>query len=152
MPLLVIPALLIGLLCLGIGLAVGLCLLAVTAVLVATGIVSSSVVMGLITRRLSVGLRTLLLQLGVLGGVVGGIGIAWLGQAFLSNLGLTGQMIAYAALGGGLGGAVIALTASHLATRLQGAVQVRVSSVMDRARPRPSGDAVLGNGKVIDIE
>jgi hypothetical protein len=63
---------------LGIGLAVGIVLCALVGALTAFGILSTSVAIGFLRRSPASGLRALFLQLGAVVGVVCGIAASWL--------------------------------------------------------------------------
>ena len=61
----------------GVGIAAGLVACVVAAVLVGVGVLSSSVVVGLLARRTSTGVRAFLLQCALLPGIPSGILCAW---------------------------------------------------------------------------
>ena len=63
----------------GIGIVVGLACLACAGIFVALGIISSSALVAIFSRRFSVGLRALHYQLSALIGLPCGIGALWLG-------------------------------------------------------------------------
>ncbi len=82
--LLALFGLIVCLVLIGVGIVVGLAVLAGVAALLAVGIISSSVLVGFTRNRPSAGFRALFLQLGGIGGIACGIGVAllvlWIGS------------------------------------------------------------------------
>jgi hypothetical protein len=101
--------LVVALILMGVGVAVGLIACCVAAVLFAVGILSSSVVVGLISRRPSTGVRALLLQCALVAGIPSGIVCAWIAHYIFSAAGSGWLISLYGALGGAVAGLVIAL-------------------------------------------
>jgi hypothetical protein len=110
--------LVVALILIGVGIVLGLVLCVVTAVLVAAGIVSSSVVIGLLSRSSRAGVRAFLIQCGVLAGFPAGILCAWLVHSFFEAYGNGWPVFLYGALGGALGGLIIALLLGFIYSRL----------------------------------
>lgn len=110
--------LVVALILIGVGIALGLVLCAVAGVLVAVGVVSSSVVVGLFSKSSAAGVRAFLLQCGVLAGVPAGVLCAWLAHSFFEAYGSGWPIFLYGGLGGALGGIVIALLLAFIYARL----------------------------------
>jgi hypothetical protein len=79
---------------------------------------SSSVVVGLLTRRPVAGIRAFLLQCAILAGIPSGILCAWLAHSILSSAGPGWLISFYGALGGAAAGLVIALLLEFVFRRL----------------------------------
>ena len=121
----------------GVGLVVGVVAVALTFGLVAAGVVSSSVMIGVWRGRAQAGLRALLLQLGVLGGIPAGMLCAWAGTALWKEIDGTLVVILLAGgLAGAFGGAVVALMFDFLAGRVQRWLGARLEGVKMRELPR----------------
>ena len=101
--------LVVALILIGVGIAVGLIACGIAAVLSAIGILSSSVVVGLLSRRPSAGVRAFVLQCALIAGIAAGIICAWLAHYLLSAAGSGWLISLYGALGGAVAGLVIAL-------------------------------------------
>jgi hypothetical protein len=110
--------LVVALILIGVGIVVGVVACCVAAVLFAIGILSSSVVVGLLTRGPVAGVRAFLLQCAVLAGIPSGILCAWLAHSILSAAGPGWLISFYGALGGAVAGLVIALLLDFLFRRL----------------------------------
>ena len=110
--------LVVALILIGVGIVVGVVACCVAAVLFAVGILSSSVVVGLLTRRPVAGIRAFLLQCAILAGIPSGILCAWLAHSILSAAGPGWLISFYGALGGAAAGLVIALLLDFLFRRL----------------------------------
>jgi hypothetical protein len=110
--------LVVALILIGIGIVVGVVACCIAAVLLAVGILSSSVVVGLLTRRPVAGMRAFLLQCAILAGIPSGILCAWLARAILSAAGPVWLISFYGALGGAVAGLVIALLLDFLFRRM----------------------------------
>lgn len=111
--------LIVALILIGIGVAVGLVACALAAGLLGLGVVSSSFIIGLRARRPEAGIRAFLLQCGILAGVPAGAVCAWLAQAFFAAYGSGWPVFIYGALGGAVAGLVVALLLDFLFRRLQ---------------------------------
>ena len=93
----------------GVGIVVGLAFMAIAAALAAAGIVSASVVVGLLKKRPSAAARALFLQLGGLGGAAAG-GVLALAVRWLAEMDVHwGWALAAGGLGGLAAGAAVAL-------------------------------------------
>src|SRR5688572_19237121 len=101
--------LVVALVLIGVGIAIGLFACAAAAVLVGLGVISSSVVVGIRSGRTSAGVRVFLLQCGVLGGVPAGAVCAWLLQTFFDTYGSVLPVLISGALGGAFAGVIVAL-------------------------------------------
>ena len=110
--------LVVALILIGVGIVVGLVVCAVAAALVGVGVVSSSVVIGLFRKSSLAGIRAFLLQCGVLAGIPAGVLCAWLAHSLFEAYGTSWVIFLYGALGGALGGVVIALLADFIVRRL----------------------------------
>ncbi|MBL9133081.1 MAG: hypothetical protein JNG86_17860 [Verrucomicrobiaceae bacterium] len=110
----------------GAGIIAGALACGIAAVLVALGVVSSSAVLGLLTRRPAVAVRFFLLQCGIWGGIPAGAVMAWLGheviQALIASPDAAGAPLAWqipvlGGIGGGIGGVVLALMIDFILRR-----------------------------------
>jgi hypothetical protein len=101
--------LVVALILIGVGIVVGFVACCITAGLFAIGALSSSVIVGLITRRPVAGIRAFLLQCALLAGIPAGILCAWVAHSILSAAGPGWLISLYGALGGAVAGLVIAL-------------------------------------------
>jgi len=111
--------LIVALLIIGAGFAMGLVACLVAAVLIGLGVISSSFVAGLLSRRVVVGFRVFLIQCGVLAGIPAGAACAWLAQYFFAAYGSGWPVLIYGALGGAFAGLLIAVAVAFIADRLQ---------------------------------
>lgn len=110
--------LIVALVLIGIGVAVGLVGCLLTALLVGLGVVSSSFFIGLRTGRAAAGIRAFLLQCGILAGLPAGAVCAWLAQAFFAEYGAGWPVLVYGALGGAFAGLLVALLLDFVSRRL----------------------------------
>jgi len=110
--------LVVALILIGVGIVLGLVICAIAAVLVAVGVLSSSVVVGLFSRSAASGVRAFLLQCGILAGVPAGILCAWLAHSVFEAYGSGWLVFLYGALGGALGGIIIALLVDFIYRRV----------------------------------
>jgi hypothetical protein len=101
--------LLVMLVLIGVGIAVGLFACVIAAVLVTLGVVSSSVALGFFTKRPQAAVRAFLLQCGVLAGIPAGAVTAWLGRALLEKADPSWMVAVYGSIGGAFAGALLAL-------------------------------------------
>lgn len=101
--------LVVALVLIGVGIAIGLVTCALAAGLIALGVLSSSVLIGLRSGRTAAGVRAFLLQVGVLTGIPAGAVCAWLGKAFLDAHGDQWLVLGFGAAGGAVAGIVVAL-------------------------------------------
>ena len=133
--------LVVALILIGVGLAVGLVACALAGVLMGLGVISSSVVIGLRSGRPAVGVRALLLQCGVLAGIPAGAVCAWLAQSFFAAYGSGWPVLLYGALGGAFAGILVALSLDFISRQLQAWVYSRLhrsGSEPTHAIDRPS--------------
>lgn len=119
----------VALILIGVGIVVGLVACGLAAALVAVGIVSSSVVAGIFSRSPATGVRVFLLQCGVVAGVPAGMVCSWLAQSVFEAYGGSWLLIFYGALGGALGGLVIALLVDFVYRRLHTWAVAKLASV-----------------------
>lgn len=110
--------LLVALVLIGIGIAIGLVACAIAAILVGLGVVSSSFFVGIMAGRPSAGLRAFLLQCGILAGIPAGAVCAWLGHNFYTAAGSELPILFFGALGGALAGVIVALMLDFVSGRL----------------------------------
>jgi hypothetical protein len=110
--------LVVALILIGVGIVAGLVACCIAAVLFAVGILSSSVIIGLLSRRPSAGVRAFLLQCALLAGIPSGILCAWVAHFILSAAGSGWLISLYGAVGGAVAGLVIALLLDFIFRRL----------------------------------
>jgi hypothetical protein len=125
--------LVVALVLIGVGLAIGLVACCIAAMLVALGVLSSSVLVGLLSHRPSVGFRAFLLQCGVLAGAPAGAVCAWLAHSIFASYGSDWLILVYGALGGALTGIGIALLLAFISDRVQRWARARLGSGKSRA-------------------
>jgi hypothetical protein len=114
---LVMLALLVFVILVGVGIAIGLAIVALAAALISLGIVSSSVVVGIVRRRPGDAFRALFLQLGAAAGIAAGVGVLWL-MVSLFDLAIgLGWVILVGGLVGLAGGLAIGLMFNFAWTR-----------------------------------
>ena len=110
----------------GVGIAVGLFACAIAAVLVALGVVSSSVALGFFTKRPATAVRAFLLQCGVLAGIPAGAVTAWLGRTLLEKVDQSWMIAVYGGIGGAFAGALLALLLDFIFRRTHAWIEARV--------------------------
>lgn len=105
----------------GIGIAVGLIACALAALLLALGMISTSVLVGVRSGRAADGFRLFLLQCGLVAGVPAGAACALLGSSLAAELrGLVDwQVLIGGALAGAVAGVLVALALDLMTRRLQ---------------------------------
>lgn len=128
--------LVVALVLVGIGIAIGLVACAVAAILIGLGVVSSSFFVGILAGRPSAGFRAFLLQCGVLAGIPAGAVCAWLGHNFYQAAGSELPILIFGALGGALAGLIVALLLDFISGRLGSWAGARVQSLRVTP-PRP---------------
>lgn len=101
--------LLVMLVLIGVGIAVGLFACAIAAALVMLGMLSSSVALGFLTKRPATAVRAFLLQFGVLAGIPAGAVTAWLGRTLLDKVDESWLIAVYGGIAGAVAGALLAL-------------------------------------------
>lgn len=101
--------LVVTLILIGVGLAIGLVACLVTTVLIGAGIVSSSFLIGLYSKRPAIGIRVFLLQFGFLAGILPGAGCAWLIELTSEKFAGNWRVVIYGAVGGAFAGVLMAL-------------------------------------------
>ena len=114
----------------GVGLAIGIAVLvvgaiiaAISAILAAVGIVSSSVLAGIVHRRPGTAVKAMLIQFGALAGAVCGVFMTGLAD-FIFHLPLTkAQDFWIGALGGVVGGAAVAILVLLIWSKIVSAVK-----------------------------
>jgi hypothetical protein len=146
----------VALMLIGVGFAIGLVGIILTAVLTTLGVVSSSVALGWRSGRPSVGIRAFLIQCGVLAGLPAGAVCAYLAHSFFKAYGEGWPIIVYGAVAGAVAGILIAVSFDYIsrgvqswvAGRLQARRAARAASLPtkppapvaeDPLRPRRSG-------------
>jgi hypothetical protein len=125
----------VALVLIGVGFAVGLVACAMAVALVGLGVVSSSFVIGLLSRRPSAGIRAFLIQSCVLAGIPAGAVCAWLGKSFLAAYGSELLVLACGALGGALAGVIVALALDFISRRLHAWASARFLPAGSDKRP-----------------
>jgi len=118
--------LLVMLVLIGVGIAVGLFACAIAAVLLTLGVVSSSVALGFFTKRPQTAVRAFLLQGGVLAGIPAGAVTAWLGRVLLEKADQSWAVAIYGGIGGAFAGALLALLLDFIFRRTHAWVEQRV--------------------------
>src|SRR5215207_7930169 len=93
----------------GAGIAIGVFASVLAAAFVALGTVSSSVVVGILSRNPSAGFRVFLLQCGIVTGIPAGAISAWLAHNFWQEYGESVAVLAAGGLAGAFAGVVLAL-------------------------------------------
>ena len=111
--------LVVALVLVGIGIAVGLVACGVASVLLGLGVISSSFVIGLRSGRPAIGVRVFLLQCGILAGIPAGAVCAWLAQSVFTAYGSGWPVLVYGALGGAFAGILVALSLDFISRRLR---------------------------------
>jgi hypothetical protein len=131
-----ILAVVVMLVLVGVGIVLGVVAVALTFALVAAGVVSSSVMIGVWRGQAQAGLRALLLQLGVLGGIPAGMLCAWVGTTLWKEIdsALVVTLVA-GGLAGALGGVVVALMFDFVAGRVQRWLGARLEGAKVRELP-----------------
>ncbi len=111
--------LVVALVLIGVGFAVGLVACVLGACLLSLGVLSSSVFVGVRSRRPALALRAFLLQCGVLAGLPAGAVGAWLAWSVLASVDSSAwAVLGGGALGGAAGGLAIALLLNFCLRRL----------------------------------
>lgn len=138
----VLTASIIMLIIIGAGIGVGLFLCVVASALVLLGVISSSAVLGFITRKPATALRVFLLQCGILTGIPCGALLAWAGHHLVRYAeelavqwpgSLEWQVPLLGAIGGGLGGAVLALSMDFILRRSHAWLSQRYDKMLNSA-------------------
>ena len=130
--------LVVALVLIGVGAAIGLVACALGAALLGIGVISSSVFAGLRSGRASVGIRIFLLQCGLLAGIPAGAACAWLAKSFFEAYGSGWPVLVYGALGGAFAGLIVALLLDFISRRLSAWASMRL-----KLRPPVSPKGVL---------
>lgn len=121
----------------GVGMVLGAVAVAATAVLLAAGVVSSSVMVGVWRGRAQAGLRAFLLQCGILAGIPAGMLCAWLATSVWEQIsGTLFVVLAAGALAGAVGGVVVALMFDFTAVRVQTFLAARIERARRRELPQ----------------
>src|SRR5580698_2592068 len=118
--------LVVGLVLIGIGIALGLVACLAAVILLGLGIISSSFVVGLLSGKSSAGIRVFLLQCGLLVGIPAGAVCAWLGHSFITAYGDGLPILIYGALGGAVAGLIVALCLDFISFRLRTWASARI--------------------------
>ena len=101
--------LLVALVLIGVGIALGIAACLLAALLLGMGVLSSSFIVGFRSRSSAEGIRALFLQCGVLAGVPAGAACAWLGQSLVTGTPGGWPVALCGALAGAIAGIVVAL-------------------------------------------
>jgi hypothetical protein len=109
----------------GIGAVIGLIVCVLAAILIGLGVISSSVAVGLFSKRLSSGLRAFLIQCTVIASLVTGTGCGLLLHLFFGRASLTEATLC-GALGGVAAGLLIAASVDFVLCRLNRWTQEKV--------------------------
>jgi hypothetical protein len=124
--------LIVALILIGVGIVAGLVACCIAAVLFAVGILSSSVVIGLLSRRPSAGVRAFLLQCALLVGIPSGILCAWLGHSIFTAYSSSWLILLYGAMGGAVAGVIVVLLLDFIFRRLHSWASAKLSSRTSR--------------------
>lgn len=122
----------------GVGIAAGLVACLIAAVLVAVGVLSSSVVIGLVARRSSAGVRAFLFQCALLLGIPSGVLCAWLAHWTFSAPASVWLISFYGALGGAVAGVVLALLLDLVFRRLHRWASAKISGAAQHELSTPA--------------
>ena len=117
--------LLISIVLIGVGIGIGLVISALAGGLVLAGTVSSSVALGIFTRRPATAVRAFLLQCGVLSGLLAGAGLTWLCVPYIEPLERNGTTIGLGSLAGALSGVVVALVTDYIFRKMLSWIEAR---------------------------
>jgi len=109
--------LVVALVLIGVGIAVGFVACILAAVLLSVGIISSSVFVGVRSGRASSGIRAFLVQCGILIGIPAGAISAWLAKSFFEAYGQDTLVLFYGGIGGACAGLIIALLLDYVSRR-----------------------------------
>jgi hypothetical protein len=124
----------------GVGIVLGVVGVALTGGLVAAGVLSSSVLIGVWRGRAQAGWRALFLQCGIFAGIPAGMLCAWVATTLWQEInGTLVAILAAGALAGALGGAVIALFFDLLATRAHTWLAARIERAKRPELPTGGG-------------
>lgn len=124
-------AILIALFLIGVGIFVAAVVAASLAVLAGLGIVSSAVLVGMVKRRFSSGLRVFHYQIFALLSVPAGIGVLWLGSYLRQSQLSLAEILTIGSIAGIGGG----LAFAFLLDRLAGLVYRRLADLAESAQP-----------------
>jgi hypothetical protein len=111
--------LVVMLILIGVGIVVGVVLCCVAAFLCAVGVISSSVVIGVVSRRPSAAVRAFLFQCALIAGIPSGILCAWIAHSVFSVSADVWLISLYGVLGGAVAGLIIALLLDFISRRVQ---------------------------------
>ena len=121
--------LVVALMLIGIGIAIGTVACLIAAILVGLGVISSSFFVGILTGRPSAGFRAFILQCGIFAGIPAGAVCAWLGHHFYAALGNDLPILFFGALGGAFAGVIVALMLDFISGRLGSWAGARVQAL-----------------------
>jgi hypothetical protein len=117
----------VALVLIGVGVAIGLVACLIAGTLLSLGVISSSIFIGVRSRRALFGIRAFLLQCGVFAGIPAGAVCAWLAQSFFETYGSGWPVLVYGAIGGAVSGVVIALFLDFIWRRFHAWATARLS-------------------------
>ena len=132
MALFLLVFMLVALVLIGVGIAIGLVACGVAAALLGLGVVSSSIFIGVRSGRPAQGVRAFLLQCGILAGVPAGAVCAWLAKSFFEAYGNDWRVFVYGGIGGAVAGLVVALLLDFSSRRLAGWAAARAALLRGR--------------------
>jgi hypothetical protein len=128
--------LIVALVLIGIGIAVGAFACLIASILVGLGVISSSFFVGILSGRPSAGVRAFLLQCGILAGIPAGAVCAWLGHNFYNAVGSELPILFFGALGGAVAGVIVALMLDFISGRFGSWAGARAQALrVTTARP-----------------
>lgn len=138
--------LVVALVLVGIGVAIGLVACALAAALVGLGVISSSFVIGIRTGRTGAGIRAFLLQCGILTGIPAGAVCAWLAETFLTASDAGWPILIYGAIGGAAAGIIVALCLDFVFRRLHAWASARLLATTSQSPCASGGDTLQDVG------
>ena len=118
----------VALVLIGVGIALGLVACLFAALLLGTGVLSTSFIVGFLSRSRAEGIRAFLVQCGVLAGIPAGAACAWLGQSLVTGTPGGWPVAVCGALAGAAAGVVVALSLDHASRHLHRWALERIKS------------------------
>lgn len=116
----------VALILIGVGIAVGLVACGVAGALLGVGVISSSVFVGLRSGRTATAIRAFLLQCGFFGGIPAGAVSAWLALSIFEGQTSDWRIVVYGALSGACVGLLIGFVLDLISRKLQAWAQARL--------------------------
>lgn len=108
----------VALVLIGVGIALGLVACLLAALLLGMGILSTSLMVGFLSRSRARGVRAFLLQVGLFSGIPAGVACAWLGRTLVTGENGGWPVVFCGAIAGAVAGVVVALLLDFASHRL----------------------------------